>query len=426
MGQHSFAFVSRLFSDSAAITEPQGSIESLLLASMRCYELAIELSQDKAMAELLGRLGNVQNELGVKYMYHAQEGFNDLPNNGKLGKEYRLSIDKSLDCLQKGIATFEKLNDVTNLSLVCSNLGRLYRLQAHIALKELDDMLKLSICSEFYALASSHYQKALALLESKKRNPTLWDVITWELSTASYTIAKLYFEAKTEEKETREKIISYLQVALRNCDLDVHGAKYEDFFQRTGDVHFMLGFSHEALLGMPVESDKKRKSLVYLTFFHFDKALGIYAASGRFYEFFNVAIFYVDFLLRFINEPGVSLSVRMKYVANISELIGQFVKVLETQQKQQEEDGDTVVEDERLVPVLLKLEEKMKSYFMAMIKAINGSSVKMKDAKLAPFKKMFSYLLRTASSNITVKELSAILLVNLRKVHQELLSSDLL
>lgn len=58
--------------DLSEISEPQGSIENLLLCSMRCYELAIGLSKENAMVELLGRLGNVQNELGVKYMYHAQ------------------------------------------------------------------------------------------------------------------------------------------------------------------------------------------------------------------------------------------------------------------------------------------------------------------------------------------------------------------
>lgn len=57
------------------ISEPKESIEELLLTSMRCYELAIELSKEKAQEELLGRLGNVQNELGVKYMYRAQGKF---------------------------------------------------------------------------------------------------------------------------------------------------------------------------------------------------------------------------------------------------------------------------------------------------------------------------------------------------------------
>lgn len=331
--------------------------------------------------------------------------------------------------LQKGIATFEKLNDVTNLSYVCSNLGRLYRLQAHIALKELDDLLKLSICAEFYSLALSHYQKALRLLESKKQNPTLWDVITWELSTASYTIAKLYFEAKAEEKETREKIIVYLQAALKNCDLDVHGAKYEEFYQRTGDIHFMLGFSHESMLSMPVENEKKRKSLVYLTFFHFEKAIGIYTTSGRFYEFVNVAIFEMDFVLGLTNGPG-SFSGKLKYMANVGDLIAQSVRVLATQQKMLEEgaDGEDNVEDLRMVPVLSKLEEKVKNYFMALIKCLNASTVKNKDPKLVPLKKMFSYMLRnvSSSSSLSVLEMTTILFESLRRVHIDLQASDLL
>lgn len=354
------------------------------------------------------------------FLVLPSEGFNELPDNGKLSNEYRQSIDKSLDYLQRGISTFEKLNDVTNLSLVCSNLGRLHRLQAHLALKELEDCLKLSICAEFYAVACSHYQKALSLLESKKRNPTLWDVITWELSTASYTIAKLYFEAKTAaDRNMRDKIIAYLQTALKNCDLR-NGPKYEDFFQRTGDVHFMLGFSHEALLAMPVESEKKRKSLIYLTFFHFGKALTIYATSGRFYEFVNVAIFEMDFLLGIVTQAGgAMLNVKMKYLANVSELIDQFVRVLEMQQPAGVED------DERLVPVMLKLEERIKNYFMAMIKYINSSAIKSKETRVAPFKRMFAHLLRTTSGELDVQELSAILLERLQKIQIDLLNSEL-
>lgn len=356
-----------------------------------------------------------------------------------------------MEILQKAIVTFEQLNDVTNLSLVCSNIGRLYRLQAHVALKELDEFMRLSICAEFYSLATMNYQKGLSLLESKKRNPTLWDVITWELSTASYTIAKLFFEAKSseagggEERETREKTISYLQTALKNCDLDLHSARYEDFYQRTGDVHFMLGFSHEALLAMPVETEKKKKSLVYLTFFHYDKSLLVYETSNRFYEFVNVAIFEVDFLTGAVNETATTMNQKWKYLGNVKELIGQFVRVLEALQRDEtEREGDRkeqandekdkqderkvdceVEEDERLLPVLLKLEDKVKAYLMAMIKCVNGSSIKSKEAKLAPLKKMFSYLLRNVNAEIRVQELVKVLLTNFGKVHGDLISLEL-
>lgn len=308
---------------------------------------------------------------------------------------------------------------MTNLSLVCSNLGRLYRLQAHISLKESNMIMKFPICAEFYALASSHYQKALTLLESKKRNPTLWDVITWELSSASYQFAKLFFEANPEEtdRETREKIIAYLQAALKNCDLDVHGAKYDEFLQRTSDIHFMLAFSHVMLL--PGCEEKKRKSYVYLAFFHFGKSL---AVSGRFHDLFNVASFEMTFLLSLIEDKKTSLNTKLKYLTNLAEMMAQCVRGLQLQSEEEEEEG--VVDDERVVPVLLKFEEKLKTFLMTLIKCINGSAIKSKEAKLAPMKKMFSYLLRNAKATLGVRELSAILLESFQRVHQDLISAD--
>lgn len=345
--------------------------------------------------------------------------------NELLSTEFRQSIEKSLDSLQKGIATFEQLNDVTNLSLVSSNLGRLTRLQAHIAYKELDDCMKLSICGELYSLATAYYQKALGLLESKRRNPALWEVITWELSTSSYTIAKLYFETKSDEGETREKTISYLQTALKNCVLDTNSARYEEFYQRTGDVHFMLGFSHEGLLAMPMDSEKKRKSLIHLTFFHYDKALSVYEASNRLYEFANVAVFELDFLQSLLTEPG-SVNMKLKYLANVKALLEQFVRVLENRAKVD------CVEDARVGPVLLKVEEKLKNFFMALIKCLNSgnSTVKSKETKLAPLKKMFAYLLRSNSHQMTSavigNELTVILMESFKKILLDLINSDLL
>lgn len=49
-----------------------------MLSSCKCYENAIECvneiiaTDEDAKGELLRRLGNVRNELGLKYMYWAQ------------------------------------------------------------------------------------------------------------------------------------------------------------------------------------------------------------------------------------------------------------------------------------------------------------------------------------------------------------------
>lgn len=50
-------------------------IEKLLVTSRTCYETAISLSKNSTLVELLRRLANIQNELGMKYMYDAQGNF---------------------------------------------------------------------------------------------------------------------------------------------------------------------------------------------------------------------------------------------------------------------------------------------------------------------------------------------------------------
>lgn len=43
---------------------------------------------------------------------------------------------------------------------------------------------------KFYDLAFSNYQRALGILENRKQNPVLWDLVIWELSTGTFTLAQ--------------------------------------------------------------------------------------------------------------------------------------------------------------------------------------------------------------------------------------------
>uniref|UniRef100_A0A6P4FYV0 Erythroid differentiation-related factor 1-like n=1 Tax=Drosophila rhopaloa TaxID=1041015 RepID=A0A6P4FYV0_DRORH len=51
---------------------PANNVEHVMLHSCKCYEQALEHAQKMESNELLRRLGNVRNELGLKYMYWAQ------------------------------------------------------------------------------------------------------------------------------------------------------------------------------------------------------------------------------------------------------------------------------------------------------------------------------------------------------------------
>lgn len=56
----------------SCLIKPTNNIEHLLLASCRSYEDALKYISDSQRIEVFRRLGNVRNELGLKYMHWAQ------------------------------------------------------------------------------------------------------------------------------------------------------------------------------------------------------------------------------------------------------------------------------------------------------------------------------------------------------------------
>lgn len=402
-------------------------MESLLLASMKCYEVAIELSNGGSGSdELLTRLGNVQNELGVKYMYKAQEDYNNLlrADNEETGAKQVQALAKSLEYLQRGVATFEKLTDVANLSLVLSNMGRLHRLHAHIAYVKGPDTQNLQLCAFFYQSALTFYKRALDVLGSKKRNPTLYDAISWEQSTATYILAQLHFQANPQDREDREKVIALLQTALRHCDLDVNGQRYDDFLWRTADIHLMLGCSHHYLLFTgDIESDKKRQSSIYLALLHFDKCLDLFQTSEQWYaEILRAALSKIQFILAMTDGVESSTSLLFKFVKNVTELIQLMALSLAKWSTSYQTDPNN---DAKVLEDLMALEEKLKSYFMLILKTYQ-TTTKQRNQKFKLYKEIYFHLLRPRQEELTVAEFCAILSANLKKIHSDLLQLDLL
>ena len=88
--------------------------------------------------------------------------------------------------LEAGVKAFETVHDEANLALLHSNIGRLMRLRAHVNTNK-----KNSHERHFYSKALTSYQKALQVLGTRKTNPTIWDSVTWDLSTTLFTMATL-------------------------------------------------------------------------------------------------------------------------------------------------------------------------------------------------------------------------------------------
>lgn len=218
----------------AKLPRPTDNMEHLILTSITYYEAALEYATSKeSRHELIGRLGSVRNELGVKYMHWAQADYRraleektDDATNETNDEEKKSDVPKpeplfltlskrSYDCLIRGIASFEEINDNANLAILLCNMGRFMRFRAHLeerfVLKISDELSniifyvcvllnvfslfanskdKFSFKKKCYEGAFTHYQRALAILDSKKQNPDLWDLVTWELSTGKFTLGK--------------------------------------------------------------------------------------------------------------------------------------------------------------------------------------------------------------------------------------------
>lgn len=192
------------------LQNPTHNVEQLTLTSIKSYEMALQCDGENngSRYELLGRIGSVRNELGVKYMTWSQEDFercsNISPSSTKDQEDdkkenvlekpdpeplYMNLARKSYECFIRGISIFEEIEDNSNLSILLCNLGRFMRFRAHLQNdKELNFK---KIC---YENAFTSYQRALTILESKKQNSQLWDLVTWELSSGKFTLAKLMQE----------------------------------------------------------------------------------------------------------------------------------------------------------------------------------------------------------------------------------------
>ncbi|KAK1125167.1 hypothetical protein K0M31_006507 [Melipona bicolor] len=268
------------------------SLESTLVASYKCYEKALSLEPiDMDRNNLLRRLGNIHNELGVLYMNQAGTRY----QQENLGEDSISSSDavtalltRSLTHLEAGVKAFETVHDEANLALLHSNTGRLMRLCAHMHIKQNTQE------RHFYNKALASYQKALQVLGSRKSNPMIWDTITWDLSTTLFTMATLLQDypitgCKTEEELERE-VVDILQKALKHCDIETAGPRQPVYQFRAATIqHRLASLYHRVYREYEPDADNiKRKTSLQLCKLYYDKAAKLLLALEQTTEFLTV------------------------------------------------------------------------------------------------------------------------------------------
>lgn len=101
---------------------------------------------------------------------------------------------------------------------------------------------------KFYHEAFEYYHRALGILGSRKDYPDMWSLVTWELSTATFNLARQLQDHNVipvdgqggqsqSQEEVEQEVVEMLQRALKLCDQDNSGPKQVLYSFRAGLIH---------------------------------------------------------------------------------------------------------------------------------------------------------------------------------------------
>lgn len=334
------------------IIEPTRNVEQLMLASCQCYEAALAClnpndSDQQPKNELVRRLGNVRNELGLKYMYWAQEEFakhleetaitnktNNTNENEEIVKKstipnYELLATKSYDCLFNGISSFNLVHDNVNLAFLYCNMGRFMRFKAHLFINDVHADYVQKQKSLYYE-AFRYYEKAKSVLGTRKCNPDLWDLVCWELSTAMFTLAKqLQDYSPNASSELEKEVIDLLQKSLKLCDTETPGAKQILYTYRSGVLHKRIAsFYYNQMRSSVVDISTLPKTSLQLCKFHYEKAANILDGLKEASDYLVVQLERIS-LQEFLSEISTNSNQKIKHIQGGLELCLQSKAIFE-------------------------------------------------------------------------------------------------
>uniref|UniRef100_A0A8K9UEL9 Erythroid differentiation regulatory factor 1 n=1 Tax=Oncorhynchus mykiss TaxID=8022 RepID=A0A8K9UEL9_ONCMY len=262
--------------------------EYQLFVSSKCYEAAYELLTSgvvkehgpEQLAQVLKRLGNIRNEIGVFYMNQAAAMQTEKEVKKSVSIAEQEIWKKSFSCFEKGMKDFEAIEDSTNTSLLLCNTGRLMRIcaQAHCATSA--DLSRGEFSPEeslYYNKAIDYYLRAMRSLATRGNHPAVWDSVNWELSTTYFTLATLLqdyapLSRKAQEQIEREVTEAMLK-SLKYCDLQTESARQPLYQYRAATIHHRLASMYHSCFRNQVGDEHLRKQHRSLAELHYSKAV---------------------------------------------------------------------------------------------------------------------------------------------------------
>ncbi|XP_042358547.1 erythroid differentiation-related factor 1 [Plectropomus leopardus] len=265
--------------------------EYQLFVSSKCYEAAYELLVSEAfkdhaadqLAQMLKRLGNIRNEMGVYCMNQAAAMQAEKEAKKSVSAAEQEMWKKSFAFFEKGMKDFEAIGDSTNTALLLCNTGRLMRIcaQAHCAVSA--DQSRGEFSPEealYYNKAIDYYLRAMKSLASRENHPAVWDSVNWELSTTYFTMATLLqdyapLSRKAQEQIERE-VTEAMMKSLKYCDLQTESARQPLYQYRAATIHHRLASMYHSCFRNQVGDEHLRKQHRSLAELHYSKAVCLF------------------------------------------------------------------------------------------------------------------------------------------------------
>ncbi|XP_054975276.1 erythroid differentiation-related factor 1 isoform X2 [Sorex araneus] len=266
-------------------TDLSTDLESQLSVSCKCYEAANEILQfsdlksqnPEQYVQILKRMGNIRNEIGVFYMNQAAALQGERVVSKSVSAAEQQLWKKSFSCFEKGIHNFESIADAANAALLLCNTGRLMRIcaQAHCGAGGLEREFSPEE-GLYYNKAVDYYLKALRALGSRDVHPAVWDSVNWELSTTYFTMATLQQDFAPLSRKAQEQIEKEVSEAmlksLKHCDVDSASARQPLCQYRAATIHHRLASMYHSCLRNQVGDEHLRKQHRLLADLHYSKA----------------------------------------------------------------------------------------------------------------------------------------------------------
>ncbi|XP_034008423.1 LOW QUALITY PROTEIN: erythroid differentiation-related factor 1 [Trematomus bernacchii] len=265
--------------------------EYQLFVSSKCYEAAYELLFSEALkdqdsdqlAQVLKRLGNIRNEMGVYFMNQAAAMQTEKEVKKSVSGAEQEMWKKSFSYFEKGMKDFEAIEDSTNSALLLCNTGRLMRIcaQAHCTLSA--DQSRGEFSPEealYYNKAIHYYLRARKSLASRENHSAVWDSVNWELSTTYFTLATLLqdyapLSRKAQEQIERE-VTDAMMKSLKYCDLQTESARQPLYQYRAATIHHRLASMYHSCFRNQVGDEHLRKQHRSLAELHYSKAVCLF------------------------------------------------------------------------------------------------------------------------------------------------------